>query len=133
MSVSESRWEIRFFTDTFQLEHELEQPVKYTLFRRIPETTYVERVRVEGKEVPFSRENGFLRFETQIDCPRTLSIQLVVAPKKPAKTYAFGGKYQASVALRRLLSEFRANMVARHGFAWGSARWLVNKLKVFSG
>jgi hypothetical protein len=131
--VSESRWEIRFFTDTFQLEHEREQPVKYTLFRRIPETTCVERVRVEGKEVPFSREDGFLRFETQADCPRTLSIQLVVAPKKPTKTYAFGGKYQASVALRRLLSEFRDNVVARRGFAWGSAKWLANKLKVFSG
>ena len=52
-NVSDGRREIRFFTDTFFLEHELEHPMEYRLLRRIPETTVVERVLVNGEEVPF--------------------------------------------------------------------------------
>jgi len=127
--VSEGTWEVRFFTDTFNLEHGLEESVEYRLLRRIPETTAVERVLVEGKEVPFARENGFLTFETHAHRPQTLSVQVPVAPIKPTKAYSFGVKYQASVALRRGLSEFRDNIVARNRFALKAGGLLMRSLK----
>ncbi len=127
--VSEGACEVRFFTDTFHLEHGLEESVEYRLLRRIPEATAVERVLVEGKEVPFARENGFLTFETHAHRPRTLSVQVPVAPIKPTKAYSFGVKYQASVALRRGLSEFRDNIVARNRFALKASRLLMRSLK----
>ena len=127
--VSEGTWEVRFFTDTFNLEHGLEESVEYRLLRRIPETTAVERVLVEGKEVPFARENGFLTFETHAHRPQTLSVQVPVAPIKPTKAYSFGVKYQASVALRRGLSEFRDSIVARNRFALKAGGLLMRSLK----
>jgi hypothetical protein len=127
--VSEGKWEVRFFTDTFRLEHGLEESVHYRLLRRIPEATAVERVLVGGKEVPFARENGFLTFETHAQRPQTLSIQVAVAPIKPTKAYSSGVKYQASVALRRGLSEFRDNVIARNRFALGAGKLLMRSLK----
>jgi hypothetical protein len=127
--VSQGRWEVRFFTDTFQLEHRLEESAEYRLLRRIPEATAVERLLVGGEEVPFARENGFLTFETHAHRPQTLSIQMVVAPIKPTKAYSSGVKYQASVALRRWLSELRDNVIARNRFALRAGRLLMRSLK----
>jgi hypothetical protein len=131
--VSESMWEVRFFTDTFQLEHEQDKPVEYRLIRRIPEATQVERVLIGGKEIPFRREDGFLMFETHAHHPKTVSVQIDVPPVKPTRAYSFGVKYQASVALRRGVSEFRDNVIARNGFASRVTRRVVNRLKAFSG
>jgi hypothetical protein len=127
--VSEGKWEVRFFTDTFQLEHGLEESVDYRLLRRVPEATAVERVLVGGKEVPFARENGFLTFETHAHRPKTLSIQVEVPPIKPTKAYSFGVKYQASVALRRGLSELRDNVIGRNRFALRAGKLLMRSLK----
>jgi hypothetical protein len=126
--VSKNKVEVRFFTDTFYLEHEVEQPGEFRLFRRLPETTHVERVRVGGRDVQFSRENGFLTFETQVQQPETLSIQVDVAPVKPTKSYSPGVKYQASVALRRGLSELRDNIIARNPVALRAGRRLMKSL-----
>jgi hypothetical protein len=123
--ISKNKREVRFFTDTFHLEHELEQPMEFRLLRRLPDATAVERVLVGGKDVPFDRENGFLAFETHADRPKTLSIQVVVTPIKPTKAYSSGVKYQASVALRRGLSELRDNVIARNRFALRVGRLLM--------
>jgi hypothetical protein len=128
--VSEGKWEVRFFTDTFRLEHLLERPAEYRFLRRIPEATVVERVLVDGNAVPFSRENDFLTFETHAHRPQTLAIQVTVAPIKPTKAaYSSGVKYQASVALRRGLSELRDNIIARNRFALRASRLLMRSLK----
>lgn len=127
--VCEGRWEVRFFTDIFHLEHGLEEPTHYRLLRRIPKATVVKRVLVGGKEVPFSRENGFLTFETHTHHPQTLFVQVEVAPIKPTKVYSSGVKYQASVALRRGLSELRDNIIARNRFALRAGRLVIKSLK----
>jgi hypothetical protein len=56
-----------------------------------------------------------------------------VAPIKPAKEYSAGIKYQASVAFRRGLSEFRDNVIARNDFVLRAARGLAKKMKQTSG
>lgn len=127
--VTMGRWEVRFFTDTFQLEHGLEERTEYRFLGRIPEATTVERVLVGSKEVPFARENGFLTFATHAHRPQTLSIQVAVAPIKPTKAYSPGVKYQAFVALRRGLSELRDNIIARNRFALRASRLLMRSLK----
>jgi hypothetical protein len=131
--VSDGRWEVRFFTDTFRLEHGLEEPAEYRLLRRIPQATIIERVLVGGKEVPFSRENGFLMFETHAHRPQTLLVQVEIAPVKPTKAYSSGVKYQASVALRRGLSELRDNVIARNRFALRASRLVIKALKQTGG
>ncbi len=127
--VSRSRMEVRFFTDTFFCEHELEYPMDYHLVRRVPEATVVQRVLVNGKDVPFNRANGFLTFETHADRPQTLSIEVEVAPIRSTKAYSSGVKYQASVAVRRGLSELRDNVVARNRFALKAGRLLMKSFR----
>jgi hypothetical protein len=126
--VSKNRQEVRFFTDTFYLQHELEQSVEFRLIRRLPETTHVERVRLGSREVPFSREDGFLTFETRVDHPQTLSVQVDCRSVKPTKSYSPGVKYQVSVALRRGLSEFRDNVIARNRLILRASRHLMNSI-----
>ena len=120
---------MRFFTDTFKLEHRLESLVNYRLLRRLPDTTVVDRVLVDGKEVPFSRAHGFLSFEIEAHGRHTFAIQVDVTPIKPSKTYPSGVKYQTSVALRRALSEVRDNLVVRNRFALSAGRLIVRTVK----
>jgi hypothetical protein len=126
--LSDGEYEVRFFTDRFILEHEFETPTRYRLFRRVPESSVVEGVLVGGEEVPFSRQNGFVFFETHVHRPGTTSVLLAVAPVKPSKAYPKGVQYQASVAIRRVLSELRDNVVARNGFALKASSVLMKSL-----
>lgn len=128
-SVCRDKWEVRFFTDTFQLEYELEQPIDLKLLRRLPETTRIERVRADGREVPFSREDGFLMFDTHLDYPQTLSVKVDCRSVKPTKFYSPGVRYQVSVALRRGLSELRDNVIARNPVVFRASKRLVKSFK----
>src|SRR5262249_2627127 len=119
----------RFFTDAFQLEYELEQPIDIKLLRRLPETTRIERVRAGGREVPFSTEDGFLIFETHLDYPQTLSVKFDRRSVKPIKFYSPGVRYQSSVALRRGLSELRDNVIARNPVILRVSKRLVKSFK----
>jgi hypothetical protein len=127
--ISKRNWEIRFFTDTFHLEHDLEEPADYRFVRRIPETTVVERVLVDGCEVAFVREDSFLTFRTQANRPQTLTITVVVPPVKPRKPYSPGMKYRLSVAVRRGLSEFRDNVIARNSVGLSTSNRVLKSLK----
>ena len=127
--LSRHSWEVRFFTDTFQLEHDREEPTDYRCIRRIPEATLVQRVMVDGSDVPFVREDSFLSFEAPAHRPRTMTIKVVVSPIKPIKTHSAGVRYHASVALRRGLSEFRDNVIARNHFALKAANCVMRCIK----
>jgi hypothetical protein len=127
--VSERKREVRFFTETFRLEHEMAETTEYRLLRRIPETTAVERVLVSGSEVPFTRDNEFLSFHLLANRPQTLCIKVEVAAVAPTKAYSSGVKYQASVAFRRGLSELRDNVFARNRFALRAGKLLMKSLK----
>jgi hypothetical protein len=127
--ISKRSWDIRFFTDTFHLEHELEEAIDYRFLRRIPEATAVQSVLVDGSEVPFARKGSFLMFEAQVTHACMLAIKVVVTPAIPRKAYSPGLKYQASVALRRGLSEFRDNVIARNRFALSTSNRLFKSPK----
>jgi hypothetical protein len=129
-SSSKTRQEVRFFTDTFYLEHELEQPMEFRLVRRLPETAQIESVRVNGRDVPYSREGGFLAFDAHVQHPQTFSVEVKITPIKPARTYSPGVKYRLSVALRRHLSEFRDNVIARNDLALWASKLVAQKLKL---
>jgi hypothetical protein len=127
--VSENRHEVRFFTDDFKLEHTGEKPAEYQLIRRIPETTSVRRMTVNGVEAPFDQTGGWLACEIQAGAPQTLRVQVQVAPIQPKKPHSRSLKYQASVVFRRGLSEFRDNVMARNDFVLRTAKSLAKSLK----
>jgi|ERR1019366_6789326 hypothetical protein len=127
--LSDGRHEVRFFTDDFKFEHQAETPANYRLVRRIPETTHVRRVMINGTPTLFNREKDLFAAEIRADRPQTFQVQVEVAPIKPAKERLAGIRYQASVAVRRGLSEFRDNVIARNDFVLRAAKLLAKKMK----
>lgn len=131
--VSDGHFEVRFFTDTFRLEHQETQPVEYRLTRRIPETSRLQRITVNGREVSFLRDKEQIAFSVVAEASMNLEVQLEVAPVSPTKLYPSGFKYRAAVALRRGLSEFRDNFIARNRFALKAGRKVMRTLKQTGG
>jgi hypothetical protein len=127
--VSEGKYELRFFTDKFKLEHESVAPAEYRLIRRIPADTVVSRITVNGEKTSFIREGGLLSFEVRSDQPQTIHVELEVPPVRPTSACSSGIGYEASVALRRGLSEFRDNVLVRNRFALRTSRLLARALK----
>lgn len=126
--VSADRHEIRFFTDHFQMDHGGGKAA-YRLVRRIPATTQVQAVMVDGANAPFVQEDGWLRFDLAAEEPRTFGIAIQAPAIRPAKAYAHGMRYHAAVAVRRGLSEFRDNVIARNDFFLRFARSLARSMK----
>ncbi len=127
--LSETLWEVRFFTDVFHFEPDPFAPAVYRFLRRIPETTAVQSVTVNGSEVAFARANGFLTFQIELADARDVKIQVSVAPVKLTRQDAPGFKYQVAVALRRGLSELRDNFIARNQFALSGSNFLLQRLR----
>jgi hypothetical protein len=131
--VAEDNYEVRFFTDTFRLEHNHTQLVEYRLTRRIPSTTGIRSVTVNGCAVPFVRDNDYLAFQVVASVPQSLELQVDVTPVQPTKPYRSGLRYQTSVALRRGLSELRDNFIARNEFALKAGRKVMKVLRQTGG
>jgi hypothetical protein len=127
--VSDREWEVRLFTDTFELEHRSESPINYGLLRRVPDTAVVNRVLVDGAEVPFNRTAGFLSITIEAHLPHVFVVQVEVTPVYPRKTYPRGIRYQTSVAMRRALSEIRDNLIVRNRFTRNAGRVIVKTVK----
>jgi hypothetical protein len=126
-------WEVRFFTDDFTLEHPGERPADYRLVRRIPAATLINRVTVDGVEIPFDHQGDKVTFGFTA-APRQISqVHVHVLPIQPQKKYSAGIKYRASVSFRRALSEFRDNFIARNDFILRTAKFMAKKLKQTSG
>jgi glycosyltransferase involved in cell wall biosynthesis len=122
--VSEKECGVRFFTNRFKLRHAGREPVTYRLSKRLPVTTAIQRVVVNGKETSFSREVDTLALEVYADQPQTFDVQIETRLVKPTTAYSPGFKYQIGVALRRGLSEFRDNALSRNSFALKAGTYL---------
>ncbi|MEP7072335.1 MAG: hypothetical protein ABI839_08100 [Verrucomicrobiota bacterium] len=127
--LSDDSYEVRFFTDSFNLEHSLSQPTRYLLSRRVPEALAIDQVLVRNAPVPFERRDGFASCEVQSHHPETVPVRITVHPITPTETYPTGIKYHSSVALRRGLSELRDNVVARSPFALKAGSALMSAIK----
>jgi hypothetical protein len=127
--VSCSRREVRFFTDTFQLEQSEPTEMAYSLTRRVPESASVDQVLFRGQSVPFRRRNGFIQFEVRVDRPEVCRIQVETNPVPPSKAYSTGWRYQGGVAVRRGLSEVRDNVISRNRVALALGRRLMRSLR----
>jgi hypothetical protein len=119
---------VRFFARKFQLLHAGEE-VTYHLSKRIPGSIAVERVLVNGVPVSFSREGDIIAFDVCAHRPQTIDVQIESAAVMPAKPYRFRLKYQTQVALRRLLCEFRDDVVSKHRFASQVGQYVIQSMK----
>lgn len=123
------RHEVRFFTDDFEMEPGSDGDLEFVFTRRIPATTSICRVTVNEMETKFTHRDGFLSFAAAAGAAQSLRVRVEVEPVQPRNYFSRGIKYQAALALRRGLSEFRDNVIARNDFALRAARRVARALR----
>lgn len=130
-SLANGSTEVQFFTRRFQLANRERGPGRFLLSKHEPDSAAIQRVLVDGTSMPFSFEKGFLKLEVQADDPgQVLNIEIVDREQPHQQASGFGIVHNAGVMLRRGLSEFRDNTLARHGGLLKIAKGVARGLKV---
>ena len=130
-SLSNGSIEVQFFTRRFQLANLERGPGRFLLSKHEPDSAAIHRVLVDGTSIPFSFDKGFLKLEIQLDEPgQVVNIEIVDREQPQQQASGFGITHNAGVLLRRGLSEFRDNTLARHAGLLKIARAAARGLKV---
>lgn len=130
-SLSNGSIEVQFFTRRFQLANREQGPGRFLLSKHEPDSAAIQRVLVDRTSIPFSFEKGFLKLEVQVDEPgQVLNIEIVDREQPQRQASGFGIVHNTGVLLRRGLSEFRDNTLARHGGLLKIAKAAARGLKV---
>ena len=130
-SLANGSTEVQFFTRRFQLVNREQGSGRFLLSKHEPDSAAIQRVVVDGTSIPFSFENGFLKLEVQADDPgQVLNIEILDRERPQQQANGFGIVHNTGVLLRRGLSEFRDNTLARHGGLLKIAKGVARRLKV---
>jgi len=129
-SLSNGSVEIHFFTRRFQLNSGERGTNCFLLSKHEPDSSSIQSVLVDGKNIPFSFERGFLKLEVQADPGQVRNIEIVDREQRHQQANGFGVVHNTGVLLRRGLSEFRDNTLARHGGLFKVAKGVAKGLKV---
>jgi hypothetical protein len=130
-SLGNGSAEVQFFTRRFQLIPREVGAGSFLLRKYEPDPAAIQTVLVDGVSVPFIFEDGFLKLEVQAyDPDQALNIDIVDCEQPPRLAGGIGVVHNTGVALRRALSEFRDNTLARHGGLLKIAKGVARQLKV---
>jgi hypothetical protein len=127
-SRSETCCEVRFFTDIFKITNGRKSWRAYKFLRRLPDTSIVHRVVINGESISFSRHQHWLTFEATARAGERLHVEVSLRTKDLGNWRSFGIKYNAAVALRRGLSELRDNVISQSPRALRAAKALVSAI-----
>lgn len=131
-SPSNGRTEVRFFTNRFVLPAELCREGMYRLQKRVQDRDAIERVLVNGYAVDYSYSNELLTIEVSASDGHPIVVELHYARPPRRAAYSYGLPYQLGVASRRLLSEYRDNVLVRHKRLLALARMAISALRMGS-
>lgn len=126
-TTSSDATEVRFFTPRFQFENRDGKAGRFLLSKPEPQPEMVASVLVDGAAVPFSFEDGCLRIEFEACRGEVRNIEVLDRERPHSRTRRF--VYPLRVLLRRGLSEFRDNTLARHSGLLKVARKLAKMVK----
>jgi hypothetical protein len=102
---------------------------RFLLSKAEPDPAAIEDVLVDRASEPFSVEDGLLKLEVQAEPGQVRNIEILERVPHH-RTTGFGIVHSTGVLLRRGLSEFRDNTLARHSGLLKVARSVARKLKV---
>ena len=131
-AVSDTSWEVRFFTDRFVMSNDSDRRVSYRLLKEEPERDAVESASINARTVTPDRAGGQIIFELTLDPGETARVELRPSAG-PARAGVSEGKvYASKVLMRRALSEFRDEFLVKHPVMLASAKRIVRVLKASS-
>ena len=129
-TLSDGSVEIQFFTRRFQVVNREPGSGRFLLRKQEPDSAAIESVAIDGTSMPFSFEQGFLKLAVHADPGQVRNIEIVDREQLHKQADGFGVVHNAGVLLRRGLSEFRDNTLARHGGLLKVAKQVAKGLKV---
>ena len=109
--VGANKWRVRFFADEYRLEPAAEGTVSYQMERRVQDASTVTGVSADGRELEFTQDKNYVRFEIQTSGPVVVRVSRRASDDSVVAAAGFGNG--TKVALRRLFSEIRDRVIAR--------------------
>jgi hypothetical protein len=130
-SRSQGWAEVQFFTARFRFENTLPKRATFAFSKREPDGSVVASVLVDGTSVPFSVDDGLLRFEHEIGSGQGIDVRVVDRSGLPVPAFKRPGVIHAvGVSTRRALSELRDNTLARYPRLLAAATDIATRMKV---
>jgi hypothetical protein len=132
--ASEGTIEVRFFTRRFRLEGtgleaDASGRVELAFSKEEPDASTISTVVVDGKSVPFTRENNHLTFKYQADAGRPIEVEVVDRPRPADATVSrLSVSRTVGVPVRRALSEFRDGTLAKYPRLLAAATGLAKRM-----
>jgi hypothetical protein len=129
-SLGEQSSEVRFFTSQFRFKNDTSS-TSIAFSKEEPDPSTVSSVLVNGEQVPFSFQNGFLTVEHQAKSGQTVDIAICDRPRTaPPAFRQFGLTHVTGVCVRRALSELRDKALVKHPGILAGATKIARRLKV---
>lgn len=127
--LTDGSMEIQFFTRRFQLVPRGTELNYFLLRKHEPDSSAVQMVLVDGNRVPFSFEREFLKLEIEAEAGQIRNVEIIDSPGSHKQLKSFGMLHNARVLVRRGLSEFRDNTLAKHSGLLKAAKRIARGMK----
>lgn len=128
--ISDDLAEVQFFTRRFELRNTRTSNCRFILEKYEPDSSVICAVLVDGRAVPFRFKEDHIQLEVEIGPDQRMEIEILDQPGSWMPATRSSLRYTAKVLLRRCLSEFRDNTLARHPGLLRIATGVVRRLKV---
>jgi len=121
--------QVRFFSSTFSFENSTQDNLVRCFSKPEPDPGIVKRVRSNGRSIEFRTGERFVEFQSELKPGELVRIQLEDCEQPPKQMFSLGPGYALKTSVRRHLSEFRDNYLAKHPSLLKPAKRLVRLLK----
>src|SRR5262249_33578691 len=105
--------EAKFYTDRFALKNPYREPMTFRISKNVSSADSLERVLRDGLPCDYRVTAGRVEAELELKANGRASVEIIRAEGDAHSDVSSRFPYEAKVALRRHLSEFRDNHLAR--------------------
>lgn len=128
--AGQNRMDVWFFTYKFRWCNQSKRPVRAHLTKFDPEPMLIKQVRVGGEILPFELKGSFIHFDILVPPNNVIDVEVLDEERQPIIPFNAGVGYRVGAGLRRYMSEFRDNRLARHPQLLGYAKTVARYFKL---
>ena len=130
--VNRNECNVRFFTPIFHFTNPFPNRVLFHFSKPDPHPEVVASLRANTTSTPFCLGVQQLNFSLELAPGERVVLEVQDHVTDVSKQYRVGFSYEVRVLVRRVLSEFRDNYLARHRYLLRPATYIVCRLKISS-
>ncbi len=116
------------FSSSQVLENRETMNQRFAVTKNEPDVDLVNRVLVDGESVEFEASDSSLRFEISVPALSSAQVNIEYLNPLPCPPRRLSAKQRTKIGMRRYLSEFRDNVIARNDILLSAAKLIKNKV-----